>query len=60
MNIISFDIEEWYIEKVQHGGRSHMYAKYEKILNNILESLDENKLTATFFCLGKLPKNFLI
>ena len=58
MNILTFDIEEWYIEKVFHGGRSSYYQQYEKYLNLILDLLDECHLTATFFCVGQLANLF--
>lgn len=58
MNILTFDIEEWYIEKVFHGGRSSSYKQFDKYLNSILDLLDECHLSATFFCVGQLAAYF--
>lgn len=57
MNIITFDIEEWYIEQ-QNGGRAEKYAEYDRYLNAILDKLDDRKLKATFFCVGEMGKSF--
>ena len=58
MNILTFDIEEWTIEKDYHGARKEKYAEFDRILDHILKLLDENNQSATFFCLGKLAINF--
>lgn len=58
MNILSFDIEEWSIEKEYHGGRSGRYAEYDRLLDRILELLNEREIRATFFCLGKIALDF--
>lgn len=58
MNILTFDIEEWAIEKLYHGGRQSKYAEFDKILDIILETLAQNNTTATFFCLGKIASYF--
>lgn len=58
MNILSFDIEEWYIEKKFHGGRVKKYKEFDSYLSKILDTLDENKQKATFFCVGKIAINF--
>lgn len=58
MNILSFDIEEWYIEKAYNGGRKERYAQFDSILDHILELLNKNNITATFFCLGKIAEDF--
>ena len=58
MNILSFDIEEWSIEKEYHGGRSGHYAEYDRLLDRILELLNARELSATFFCLGKIALDF--
>ena len=41
MNILSFDIEEWYIEKHFKGGRKEKYRQYDKLLDWILNTLDK-------------------
>lgn len=58
MNILSFDIEEWAIEKLYHGGHQDKYAEFDRILDVILETLAQNDTTATFFCLGKIASDF--
>lgn len=58
MNILTFDIEEWYIEKIYHGDRSAKYQEFDRILNEILDLLDKTNKKGTFFCLGKLASDF--
>lgn len=58
MNILSFDIEEWSIEKEFRGGRKEKYAEFDRILDHILELLSEYDIKATFFCLGKIARDF--
>lgn len=58
MNILTFDIEEWVIEKEHFGNRNEKYLEFEKILDHILELLEANNQSATFFCLGKLAVDF--
>ena len=58
MNILTFDIEEWYIEKTFKGSRAERYSKFDVFLNNILSLLDETSTKATFFCVGKMAIEF--
>lgn len=58
MNILSFDIEEWYIEKLFHGGRQERYEVYDGFLGKILDLLDEQKTKATFFVVGMMAVDF--
>ena len=58
MNILTFDIEEWYLEKVLHGGRESKYKQYDEIFHRILDDLDRLDIKATFFCVGKLAIEF--
>lgn len=58
MKILTFDIEEWYIEKAFKGGRTERYAKFDDYLERILELLDETSTKATFFCVGKMATDF--
>jgi polysaccharide deacetylase family protein (PEP-CTERM system associated) len=58
MNILTFDIEEWQLEKVLHGGRKFKYDEFDNYLYRILDYLDEHSIKATFFCLGSLIPNF--
>lgn len=57
MNILTFDIEEWFAEETLYGNREEMYVVYDNYLNRILDLLDTSNKKATFFCVGKLvPK----
>ena len=58
MNILSFDIEEWYIEKYNFGNRSEKFKSYDLVLDQVLNILDESKTKATFFCLGGIANDF--
>lgn len=58
MNILTFDIEEWYIEKVFQGSRKEQYKTFDQYLTQILNILEERGLNATFFCLGKMASEF--
>lgn len=58
MKIVSFDIEEWYITKSTHGDSTEAYARYDGMLEEILNTLDQNQLKATFFCVGKMGVEF--
>ena len=58
MNILTFDIEEWYLEFLLHGGRAEKYQEYDKYLNLILDKLDERGIKATFFCVGGMGREF--
>lgn len=58
MNILSFDIEEWYLEKVRHGDRPARYRLFDGYLSNILDLLDERNIKGTFFCLGEMGRYY--
>lgn len=58
MNILSFDIEEWYLEKLKGGNRPEYYQDCNNLLEKILDKLDELDVKATFFCLGKMAEEF--
>lgn len=58
MNILSFDVEEWYIEKMYLGDRPYKYQQYDYYLNSILDILDSKNIKATFMCVGKLAALF--
>ena len=58
MNILTFDIEEWYIEKAFRGGREEKYREYDDFLSRILNLLDERNVKGTFFCVGKMATDF--
>lgn len=58
MNILTFDIEEWYIEQYFNGGQLSRYKQFDDYLYRILDTLDEQNLKATFFCVGELANKF--
>ncbi len=58
MNILTFDIEEWYLEKVYYGDRHDKYPQYDYFLNAILDKLEEKNLRGTFFCVGGMGREF--
>ena len=58
MNILTYDLEEWYIEKAYHGGRTERYKEFDYYLKQILDLLGRQRIKATFFCVGKLATDF--
>jgi polysaccharide deacetylase family protein (PEP-CTERM system associated) len=58
MNILTFDIEEWYLEKAYFGAKESKYAEYERLLEDILFKLNETGLKGTFFCVGRMATDF--
>ena len=58
MNILTFDIEEWYLEKAYFGAKESKYAEYDRLLEELLEKLSSTGLKGTFFCVGKLATDF--
>ena len=58
MNILTFDIEEWYVEKAFGGGRAYKYQQYNSLLSMVMDELDKLGICATFFCVGQLAKEF--
>lgn len=58
MNILTFDIEEWYLEKILHGGRAFRYQQYDETFAKMMDELDKHGIKATFFCVGKLATDF--
>lgn len=58
MNILTFDIEEWYDEKAHFGAREEKYQEFDGYLRQILELLDERSIKGTFFCVGKMATDF--
>lgn len=57
MNLLTFDIEEWYLNQ-QKCGPAEKYAEYDRFLDAILNKLDERGFKATFFCVGEMGKSF--
>lgn len=58
MNILTFDIEEWYIEKAFRGGRQFRYREFDDTLAKVLDELDRFGIKGTFFCVGRLASDF--
>lgn len=55
MNILTFDIEDWWIyEKAGLGVKSEWRKRLDGYLESILAILDERGFKATFFILGKM------
>ena len=57
MNIVTFDIEEWYIEKIS-GGRDYRYRQFDEVLSKLLDMLDAHQMKGTFFCVGRMAMDF--
>ena len=57
MNLLSFDIEEWFLNH-QKGGPKEKYVEYDRYLDAILNKLEERQLKATFFCVGEMGRLF--
>lgn len=53
MNLLTFDIEEWYCTK--HKER---YPVFDQYLNAILNRLEARQMKATFFCVGRMGELF--
>ncbi len=58
MNVLTFDVEEWYLEKEYFGNHQEKYAEYDAYLNRILDILDERGFKGTFFCVGGMGTYF--
>lgn len=58
MNILTFDIEEWYLEKMYFGDHSERYKEFDFYLDQILNALDKRGLKGTFFCVGGMANDF--
>ncbi|MCT4588717.1 MAG: polysaccharide deacetylase family protein [Carboxylicivirga sp.] len=57
MNILTFDIEEWYIYELhKKGDKSYYEPIIDMWLSKVLDLLDEHQLKATFFCLGTVAR----
>ena len=58
MNILTFDIEEWYLERILFGGREFKFRQYNEAFDKLLDDLDRLNIKATMFCVGKLVMEF--
>lgn len=57
MNILTFDIEEWFLNH-QKNGPKEKNAEFDRYLEAILGKLNERQLKATFFCVGEMGRMF--
>ena len=53
MNLLTFDIEEWYCYN-----RAELYPEFDRYLDTILAKLEERQMKATFFCVGEMGRLF--
>lgn len=53
MNILTFDIEEWYLESVKLN-RLERYKQLDETFARVLDDLDRHGMKGTFFCVGQL------
>lgn len=59
MNILTFDIEEWYIYQLDgYGGKDYYLPIINGYLDRILDLLDSWGFKATFFCLGAVAREY--
>lgn len=58
MKILTFDLEEWALDKAKGSESPEKYAEYDAFLNRILDVLDERNFKATFFCTGMMAVDF--
>lgn len=59
MNILTFDIEEWWSYKQYSIGNQEDYLpRLDRYLNDILDLLDQYGFQATFFCLGDVAEKY--
>lgn len=59
MNILTFDIEDWWVyEHYQIGLEKYYIPRLEAYLNNILDLLDTYNYKATFFCLSIMAEKY--
>lgn len=58
MNILTFDIEEWYLRKMRYGDTYDKYDVFDSYLNQILDALEARGMKGTFFCVGGMATDF--
>lgn len=58
MNIHTYDIEEWFLQKHVYGDHAEMYKQYDQCLGYVLDLLDKLQYKGTFFCVGIMAKEF--
>ena len=61
MNILTFDIEDWWIyEHYMVGNKKDYLPRLNGYLDLILDLLESKQIKATFFCLGEVAKKILM
>ena len=58
MNILTFDIEEWFIWEKMGFLTQEKRAEYDRRLDLLLDLLDSRGVKATFFCVGMMGERF--
>lgn len=59
MNIITIDLEEWYVyELFSKGGKHYFLQHLNNYLEKILFQFEQKKIKATFFCLGIISREY--
>ncbi len=58
MNILTFDIEEWYVWESLGLLSSQIRREHDQMLNRLLDVLEAGKIKATFFCVGRMAADF--
>lgn len=58
MNLLTFDIEEWFLDYSKGRGTKGKSDRYDNYLHQILDALDRNHFKATFFCVGEMGRLF--
>ncbi len=59
MNILTFDIEDWWVYEQYSVGRKEDYLpRLDRYLSLVLDLLDSRNIKATFFCLGAVAAKY--
>ena len=59
MNILTFDIEDWWVyENYSIENKTDYLPRLNRYLDQILNLLEEKEIQATFFCLGEVAANY--
>jgi polysaccharide deacetylase family protein (PEP-CTERM system associated) len=59
LNILTFDIEEWYTYVLfKKGSPKYFEPILKKLLDHVLAGLEKKQIHATFFCLGKIARDY--
>lgn len=58
MYLLTFDIEEWFLDYSKGRGTKEKNDRYDNYLHQILDALDRNHIKATFFCVGEMGRLF--